>query len=78
VYDILNWIPWSGSIHGFPLELDMTYLSQFMTMEWLTSEHVDMMMDLLRQDVFVAGLGSKVELVSESAMLILKIKQAYE
>jgi hypothetical protein len=47
-YDILNQIPWSASIHGFPLKLDITYLSQFMTMEWLTSKHVDMMMDLLQ------------------------------
>ena len=56
----------------------MTYLSQFLTMEWLMSEHVDMMMDLLQQSIFAAGLGSKVELASKTGMFMSKVKQAYE
>ncbi|KAJ7580341.1 hypothetical protein C8J56DRAFT_734783, partial [Mycena floridula] len=78
VLDMIHRLPWSGSIHGFPLKVDITYLAEFLMTDWLSSEHVDLMMDLLRREIFTAGQASEVEVASEAAMFMSKVKSAYE
>ncbi|KAJ7596160.1 hypothetical protein C8J56DRAFT_1022532 [Mycena floridula] len=58
VLDMIHRLPWSGSIHGFPLKVDITYLAEFLMTDWLST--------------------SEVEVASEAAMFMSKVKSAYE
>ncbi|THU85169.1 hypothetical protein K435DRAFT_686053 [Dendrothele bispora CBS 962.96] len=78
VYDTLSSLEWSGIISGFPIQIERHYLSAFFTNEWLSSEHEDLLMDLLRGEVNDNGSAWRVELPNESGMFIPKIKLAYQ
>ena len=73
---MLGMLPWQDSIRGFPLEMDSSYLSAFFGTEWLSSEHINLMMHLLENDTQTKGL-SAVEFITETANFTTRLKQAH-
>ena len=44
---ILSRIPSSGSLQGFPVAIEMCYIAQFVGTDWLTDEHINILMEML-------------------------------
>ncbi len=72
---MLGMLPWQDFIRGFPIAIEMSYLSAFFGTEWLTSEHINVMVDLLEHDV--QAKGSKTEFIRETANFTTHLKQAH-
>lgn len=51
VYQVLSWLPWSGSIQGFTEKEDVMHLHKYATMGWLSTVHENQMLDLLQHDI---------------------------
>ncbi|KAF5347663.1 hypothetical protein D9758_014853 [Tetrapyrgos nigripes] len=76
-YEALQRLEWGGVINGFPIQIEKWYLASFFTNDWLSSDHLDLLLDLTRSKIAASELRDIVELPSESALFIPKIKQAY-
>ncbi len=74
-YNILGFLPWAGAIQGFSVDVEMHYLASFLTRDWLTTEHEDQLISLLRHDLMQSELESQVEL--ELTYFIPKIEAAF-
>ncbi|THU95684.1 hypothetical protein K435DRAFT_665916 [Dendrothele bispora CBS 962.96] len=77
-YDALKYLHWSGDIKGFSINVEMRYLTHLFTTHWLSSEHIDLFTELLRESLIHSKQGSSVELPGETAMFVPKIIQAYD
>ncbi|KAF5323141.1 hypothetical protein D9758_018984 [Tetrapyrgos nigripes] len=76
-YEALQRLEWGGVINGFPIQIEKRYLASFFTNDWLSSDHLDLLLNLTRSKIAASELRDIVELPSESALFIPKIKQAY-
>ena len=76
VHNALGLLPWQTSIQGFPVEVDALYLTAFFSTEWLSSEHITWMMDLLDEDLQANGVTT-TELIRETATFMAKLGQAH-
>ena len=76
VHNTLGLLPWQTSIQGFPVEVNASYLTAFFSMEWLSSEHITWMMDLLDEDLQANGVTT-TELIRETATFMAKLGQAH-
>ncbi|THU94789.1 hypothetical protein K435DRAFT_667696, partial [Dendrothele bispora CBS 962.96] len=75
--DALKRLQWTGKINGFSIQVRVDYLAHLFTTKWLSSEHMDLFIELLRARVAGMEHGWKVELPGETATFIQKIIQAY-
>ena len=57
VYNALATISWSTTIRGFPGNVSVDYLAAYMTKAWLTDEHENQMLHLLRHELARSGEG---------------------
>lgn len=49
--DAMLTLPWSGSISGFSAKIALHHLAAYFTEEWLSDEHENQMLDILRDDL---------------------------
>ncbi|KAF5343268.1 hypothetical protein D9758_016307 [Tetrapyrgos nigripes] len=77
-YNFLTNLSWAGYIEGFPIQIEKRYLVSFFTDDWLSSEHLNLLLDLMQRKVACSNVHDIVELPSESALFIPKMKQAYQ
>ena len=76
VYTMLTLLPWQDSIRGFPVEVPIHHLTAFFRTEWLGSEHIFLMTDLLEDDARANGV-IRTEFIKETAAFTTKMAQAY-
>ncbi|KAF9035683.1 hypothetical protein BDZ89DRAFT_946813 [Hymenopellis radicata] len=75
VYDTLHSLPWAGTIHGFSVDLQMVYLSSYLSTRWLTDEHEGQMLGLLEHDIIMSGQRRSV--IIENTLFTEKLKASY-
>lgn len=78
VYHVLSNIPSSGPLQGFTIVVEMHYLASLVGQDWLTSEHINLLMELLRHDLIATGQGTRVKVITETSSFLAKLTQAYK
>ena len=77
-YEALSVLPWTGLVRGFGIQVDVHYLTSFVGAEWLSSEHINLLMELLRCELLAAGLASRLEVISETSAFREMLRMAYK
>lgn len=55
----------------------MCYIAQFVGTDWLTNEHINILMEMLQCDLIATGLD-KVKVITETTGFMTKLQQAYD
>jgi len=51
VYGMMTCISWSGNLHGFSVQVPISFLTTYATKDWLTNKHEAQMLELLNGDL---------------------------
>ena len=54
VYSVLAGLTWGEMLHGFPAKLPVDCLTTYLTMDWLSDEHLTQLLELLKQNMWHA------------------------
>ena len=52
-YSALASVPWSSKLKGFDITPPLTHLTSFFTKEWLDDDHVHLILELLRHEIYM-------------------------
>ncbi|KAF9019113.1 hypothetical protein BDZ89DRAFT_1139562 [Hymenopellis radicata] len=75
VLDVLHTLPWAGAIEGFSVQFPCTCLATYLSTKWLSSEHEDHMLSLLRHDLLISGHHTSITI--EDTTFTQKLHDAY-
>jgi hypothetical protein len=75
---MLTSLPWKGTLCGFTIQSPIHHLADLPTNKWLSSDHEDMMLDLLDRDMTLSSGTSMCLVQSNTAMFFPKMRAAFK